>query len=170
MNALSDPRVAKHLNDNFVCTYMKVGAFKIVNGQKVGGNVASYFCLADGSVVNAIAGPVDANKLLSEARWSADMRKSAQTFATDLRTDKIDRTKYASCLRKAHGERFHEESRNMWGDKTAIPAQMPRNITQQAQTNWLLAKTPMARIENVYPTVWRQILREELSDLPIERR
>ena len=65
MNALADERVAEFFNETFVCTYLKVGKFEIVNGQKVGGNVASYFCLYDGSVVHAIPGKTEANKLLS---------------------------------------------------------------------------------------------------------
>ena len=90
MNALADPRVAKHLNDNFICTYMKVGAFKIINGQKVGGNVASYFCLWDGSVIHAVPGKVTADTLLTEARWAHDARKYARTRSTAMSTGDVD--------------------------------------------------------------------------------
>ena len=171
MNALADPRVAKYLNDNFICTYLKVGAFKIVGGQKVGGNVASYFCLGDGSVLHAIAGPTNAHTLLSEARWASDIRKSAETHSTNKLTGKVDRTKYADYLRKAHGERYHDKNGGgLWQDKKTIPVNMPRIANQQAQTHWLLAKNPMARVETIYPVLWRQILHEELSDLPVEKR
>jgi hypothetical protein len=46
-----------------------VGTFRIVNGQKQGGNVASYFCTPDGRVLHLIAGPVDGDTLIREARW-----------------------------------------------------------------------------------------------------
>jgi hypothetical protein len=169
VNALNDARVAQHFNENFVCTYLKVGAFQIINGQKVGGNVASYFCLADGSVVHAIAGPTNADKLLTEARWATDIRKSAQTFSTNLGTGKADMSRYAGFLRKAHGERYHDLN-NTIGDRRTIPTAMPRIGTQQAQTHWLLAKNPLPRLDTVYPVVWRQILHEELSALPVAKR
>jgi hypothetical protein len=169
VNALADPRVAKYLNDHFVSTYMKVGAFKIINGQKVGGNVASYFCQPDGIVIHAFAGQTNANKFLGEARWATDVRKSAQIFAVNLKNDIVDPQRFASYLRKAHGERFHEENQT-WGDRTTIPVQMPRIATPQAQTHWLLAKNPANRLDTIYPVVWREILRETLSDLPVEKR
>ena len=50
--------------DNFESTYQKVGTFRIVGGNKQGGNVASYFCLSDGTVVHAVAGPLDARRYL----------------------------------------------------------------------------------------------------------
>ncbi len=169
MNALADPRVAKELNDNFVCTYLKVGAFRIINGQKVGGNVASYFCLADGSVVHAVAGKVNADKLLQEAQWASDTRKAAQLKSTKLATGKIDMNRYAQHVSFAHGERYHAENNNHFGDKKVIPAKMPPLATQQAKTHWLLAKEPLAALDTVYPVVWRQILGEELSALPVRK-
>jgi hypothetical protein len=170
VNALADARVAKYLNDNFISTYLKVGAFRILNGQKVGGNVASYFCLGDGSVLHAIAGPTDANTLLAEARWATDVRKSAQTHSTSKVTGKVVSTKYADYLRKAHGERFHVENHTMWQDKKSIPVNMPRIANRPAQTHWLLAKNAMGNIETISPVLWRQILGEEWSDLPVDRR
>ena len=67
MNALADEKVAEYVNEHCIATYLKVGTFQVVNGQKVGGNVASYFCVNDGAVVHAVAGPVDAQVFLSEA-------------------------------------------------------------------------------------------------------
>ena len=170
MNALADARVARELNENFVCTYMKVGKFQIINGQKVGGNVASYFCLANGAVVHAIAGPVNADKLRTEAHWATDTRKSAQVAGTNLDTGKLDMTKFAFQVRKAHFERYHAAMNNIWGDKTTIPIKMPLFANQEAKTHWLLAKQPLDKLERIYPVVWRQILNEELSALPVERR
>ncbi len=56
------------MGDNFESTYQKVGTFRIVNGQKQGGNVASYFCLSDGTVIHAVAGPLNARQYLQELR------------------------------------------------------------------------------------------------------
>ena len=50
MNALANPEVGKYVNEHFVSAFQKVATFKIVNGQKQGGNVAAYFCAPDGRV------------------------------------------------------------------------------------------------------------------------
>ena len=44
MNALADPAAGKYLNEYFVSSFQKVATFRIADGQKQGGNVASYFC------------------------------------------------------------------------------------------------------------------------------
>ncbi|MSQ93549.1 MAG: hypothetical protein EXR98_03220 [Gemmataceae bacterium] len=168
MNALADPLVAAYLNDNFVSTYLKVGAFQIINGQKVGGNVASYFCVPEGGVLHALAGKTDARTLLKEARWAVDIRKSAFALSTEPETGAVNLKKFARQISNAHTERYHAEGR-MMSANLPLPASMPRAATQQAQTHWLLAKNPAARLQDVYPTVWRQILNEKLSDLPVER-
>lgn len=172
MNALGDARVVDYLNDNFVCTYLKVGTFQKIGEQKLGGNVASYFCLADSSVMHAIPGKTDANKLLSEARWAYEVRKLALTFSTDLDSGKPDMRKYVDRVKKAHIERFGAES-GWWvgnGTKVNLPATLPRNVTQQGQAHWLLAKNPLPRLETIYPTVWTQVLGEQLSALPVAQR
>ena len=66
---LSDDAVGKFVADNFEVTYQKVGTFRIVGGAKQGGNVASYFCLTDGTVIHAVAGPLGAKQYLQELRW-----------------------------------------------------------------------------------------------------
>src|SRR5207253_3715095 len=66
---LANAEVGKYLNEFFVPSYQKVATFKIVDGQKQGGNVASYFCAPDGRVLHVVAGPVDAATLLREAKW-----------------------------------------------------------------------------------------------------
>ena len=69
------------IGENFEATHQKVGTFQIVAGQKQGGNVASYFCLSDGTVVHAVAGPLDAHQFLREAKWAIEVRKLAMTEA-----------------------------------------------------------------------------------------
>jgi len=153
-----------------VSTYLKVGKFRILaNGIKSGGNVASYFCLSDGSVLHAVAGQRDAQQFLQEMRWASETRKAAQTQAANLRAGTLDMKKYVSFVRKAHGERFHAEHSSVFGDRDTIPVQMPQLATPQAKTHWLLARQPLGRLETIYPIVWRQVLNEELSALPVEK-
>jgi hypothetical protein len=169
VNALANDKVAKELNENFVSTYMKVGKFQIINGVKVGGNVASYFCLPDGSVLHAVAGQMDARKMLNESRWALDTRKAAQTAGTNLDTGKLDRNRFALEVRKAHGERYHLAMNNHFGDKNVIPKKMPLLATPEAKTHWLLASQPLDKLDRIYPVVWRQILNEQLSALPVDK-
>lgn len=172
MNALADSRVADYLNENFVCTYLKVGTFQIVNGQKQGGNVASYFCVSDGGVLHAVPGQVNADKLLAESRWAYETRKSALMRATDLVTEALDMRKYKDIVTRAHAERYHAEQ-GTWNDKKryiAVPGMMPRHTSQQSQAHWLIARQPLAKLDVVYPVVWTQILNEELSGLPVAKR
>lgn len=172
MNALANAQVVDYLNENFVCTYLKVGTFQIIGGQKVGGNVASYFCLADSSVMHAVPGQVNADQLLTEARWAYEIRKSALMSGANFNTGLPDMRKYADRVRLAHTQRYQAESNGVWGGhaKQNLPAALPRNVTQQGQAHWLLAKEPLPRLNTVYPKVWTQVLREQLSDLPVARR
>jgi hypothetical protein len=172
VNALNDPQVADYLNENFVCTYLKVGTFQIVNGQKQGGNVASYFCLPDGSVIHAIPGQVNANKLIHEARWAHDTRKAALTFGTNLETGTVSMRKYSEHIAKAHTERYFAEGGRRgaaWGNQAELPLNMPA-ATSQARAHWLMARSPLIRLDDLYPTVWTQILGEQLSTLPVQKR
>jgi hypothetical protein len=158
------------MNENFICTYLKVGTFQIINGQKVGGNVASYFCLNDGSVLHAVPGQVGADKLLTESRWAYEIRKSALTFSTDLGTGNLDMKKYRDRIVRAHAERFHVEG-NPWSrNNSQLPMSIPRHASQQSQVHWLLTKQPLAKLDAIYPIVWTQILQERLSGLPVVQR
>jgi hypothetical protein len=103
VNALANPEVGKFLNENFVCSFQKVATFRIVNGQKQGGNVASYFCAPDGRVLHIVAGPVDAATLLHEAKWVVDTTEKAMDECKD------DGVKFKAFFRKAHAERLKNE-------------------------------------------------------------
>lgn len=105
MGALANPEVGAFINQNFVSAFQKVATFTIVNGQKQGGNVASYFCAPDGRVLHVVAGPVDAGTFLREARWVVDgvrqamdeSKRSAHTFKS------LFRGWHAARLRAEHG-------------------------------------------------------------------
>ncbi len=103
MNALTDEKVGTYLNEYFVSSFQKVATFKIVNGQKQGGNVASYFCAPDGRVLHAVAGPIDSTTMLREAQWVVDTTKKAMAEAKD------DGLKFKAYFRKAHAERLRSE-------------------------------------------------------------
>ena len=81
MNALANPEVGKYLNEYFACSFQKVATFRVVGGQKQGGNVASYFCAPDGRVLHVVAGPVNSATLLKEARWVVETTKKAMADA-----------------------------------------------------------------------------------------
>jgi hypothetical protein len=104
VNALANPEVGKYLNEFFVSSYQKVATFRIVGGQKQGGNVASYFCAPDGRVLHVVAGPVDAATLLHEAKWVVETTKRLMTES------KGDGAEFKSLLRTAHADRLRRES------------------------------------------------------------
>jgi hypothetical protein len=103
VNALANPEVGKYLNEFFVCSFQKVATFRIVDGQKQGGNVASYFCAPDGRVLHVIAGPVDAAVMLHEAKWVVETTEKAMDDA------KGDGAKFKAYFRTAHAERLKNE-------------------------------------------------------------
>jgi hypothetical protein len=103
VNALASPEVGKYLNEYFVSSFQKVATFRIVGGQKQGGNVASYFCAPDGRVLHCIAGPVNADVMLREAKWVVETTKQAMTDA------KGDGGKFKAFFRKAHAQRLKSE-------------------------------------------------------------
>ena len=103
MNALADPRVGKYLNEFFCSSFQKVATFKIVNGQKQGGNVAAYFCAPDGRVLHVVAGPVNADTFLREATWVVETTKKA------IADSKGDGGKFKAMMRQAHAEKLRSE-------------------------------------------------------------
>jgi hypothetical protein len=103
VNALASPEVGKYLNEYFVSSFQKVATFRIVDGQKQGGNVASYFCAPDGRVLHAVAGPVNADTLLREARWVVETTRKAMADARG------DGGRFKAYFRKAHAERLKAE-------------------------------------------------------------
>ena len=103
MNALANVKTGKYLNEYFVSSFQKVATFRIVGGQKQGGNVASYFCAPDGRVLHIVAGPVDGPTLLREAQWVVETTKKAMAEAKD------DGAKFKAYFRKAHAERLRQE-------------------------------------------------------------
>jgi hypothetical protein len=103
VNALANKDVGKYLDEFFVSSFQKVGTFRIVNGQKQGGNVAAYFCAPDGRVLHVVAGPVDAATLLREAKWVVEGTKKA------MAESKGDGARFKALFRRWHAERLRHE-------------------------------------------------------------
>lgn len=103
MNALANAEVGKYLNEYYASSFQKVATFRIVGGQKQGGNVASYFCAPDGRILHVIAGPVNADTMLHEAKWVVETTKKAMEDA------KGDGGKFKAFFRKAHAQRLKNE-------------------------------------------------------------
>lgn len=103
MNALANPEVGKYLEDHFVCSFQKVGTFRIVGKNKQGGNVATHFCAPDGRVLHTIAGPVDAGTMLRESRWVVD------TATRAVKESKGDGAAFKAIMRKAHADKLRTD-------------------------------------------------------------
>jgi len=103
VNALANPEVGAYLNKHFVSSFQKVATFRIVNNQKQGGNVASYFCAPDGRVLHCVAGPVDAQTMLREAKWVVETAKKA------IEESKKQEIPFKVIFRKMHAERLRQE-------------------------------------------------------------
>lgn len=103
MGALNNAAVGRFVNEYFVSSYQKVATFKIVGNQKQGGNVAAYFCAPDGRVLHCVAGPVDAQTFLREAKWVVETTKACMKGA------KGDGGKFKELFRKAHAEKLRSE-------------------------------------------------------------
>lgn len=183
MNALASDEVGEFLNRTCVASFLKVGTFNIVNGNKQGGNVASYFCTSDGSVLHAVAGPVNSDVLLREARWVVDAYKLAQFEARG----NVEKCK--EVFRKAHAERLladHGIDRRPSQYKLITPRQQTQNanarvmvmanrarnnnLSNQGKIHWLLIDSPLVKVEDFYRIVFEEILNEKVSTLPVAVR
>jgi hypothetical protein len=103
VGALANADVGRFVNENFCSSFQKVATFKIVGGAKQGGNVATYFCAPDGRVLHAIAGPVDAQTFLHEARWVVETTRRAMKDADG------DGARFKAYFRTAHARKVRDE-------------------------------------------------------------
>ena len=187
MNALANEKVGEFFARNIVATYQKVGTFQVVNGQKQGGNVASYFCLGDGTVLHAIAGPVDADTMLREAKWVVETRKLAMLEGNG------DGKKYQQAIRQAHADRLlnefgiHVDVRNTNAHANTNPFANPKmdglaaraqmmhakrgggGNANQLRVHQLLVQNSMPKIETIYKYVFENILNQKISTQPVAR-
>ncbi len=158
MNALANANVGQYLGQSFVATYQKVGSFRIADGQKQGGNVASYFCTPDGRVLHAVAGPVNADVLLREARWVVETWKMAQLEGN------TEPAALREFFRAAHADRLKQTYRL---DVNHLTANRRPKLDQQGRVHLLLATVPLVKLDEVYRLVFENILGEKVSTAPV---
>lgn len=157
---MSDEKVGAYINARFVSSYQKVGSFRVVQGTKQGGNVASYFCTPDGRVVHIVAGPVSAEVLLREARWAVETHKLAllETGGNEKLLLAFYRRAHADRLKKEFGHDVFSNS-NSYARST---------LSGQAVVHQILLGHPLVRIEAIYKYVFERILGEKVSMDPVE--
>ena len=100
---LMDREVANFVNEQLFNSTQRVALTKAANGGQAA-SVVTYFCRSDGTVLHAIAGPVDAKQFLREAEWIIDTRKSA------IAEMKGSLVLYANYFNKAHRDRYFASS------------------------------------------------------------
>lgn len=180
MNALANKEVGTYMSKHFVCTYQRVGTFKIVNNAKQGGNVASYFCKADRHVLHALAGPVDAKTFLREARWAVETSKHAALLAGDgpLTWKAVVRKAHLDRLAEDHNVNIHQLYMPNAYELAALLRGGPLRgnfaavgwLDNQGKTHHLLATYPLVELGRIYHLVFTDILNEEVSTLPVAKR
>jgi hypothetical protein len=192
VNALTNPKVGELINKHFVASFQRVGSFKIAGKQKQGGNVATYFCAPDGRVLNAIAGPVDAQTMRDEVEWTIQKTREA------IKGSKGNADKFKALLRTYHAERLQEKYgarvtpilkdqaiqnletalayRDKGGRKLAPVLPLPpienksevRQLSNLAKSHQLLAAHAGAKIESLYGAVFQGILNEKVTTKPVQ--
>jgi hypothetical protein len=158
-----------------VSAYKKVGTFQKNGNNKQGGNVATYFCLPDETVVHVIPGPVAADVFLREARWAVDVYESAVLEHPDDPDGQRDYLKLAHAIRYLADQGRGVPRAGKGAPMAArINAQMPKALPRGAdnleQAHWLLWANPMPRLASVYQTVWTDVLNEQVTDQPVRGR
>jgi len=121
-----------------------------------------------------VAGPVDADTFLREARWANETYHLAHLEAKTL-------SEYQAFFRKAHSDRLHREHRSRLhhqllprlddppervAEALAQVGNLPGN--NQAKVHFLLAASPMPPLGKVYQIVFEKILNEKVSTRPVE--
>lgn len=139
-----DPRIGAYFKAHFVAAHQQVGSFEVVNNfgalRKNGGNVASYFCTPDGRVIDALAGPVSADTLLAEAKWSIDVYEKAAPAAL------------AQALATAHREAAED---------LALSSSAGRS--HSLRIHQLLAAHPLPLLNEIYKEIFEQILGQRVT-------
>jgi hypothetical protein len=158
-DCLMNDDVADFLEKNdFVCVMQCVSGLPQQDGAKTDGNVVTYFCQNDKSVLHAISGPVDAAEFLRQAYWILAVRKNA------LADFKIDSLLYANRFRKAHNEKYQEAN----DKQRLVPNELGRlglDPDPQKQIHSLLAgfkSEPLPKFETISKRIYVRIMKEPL--------
>src|SRR5262249_17967957 len=142
-----------YLHTHCVAAFQKVGTFRVAGVRKQGGNVASYFCTPTGQVLGVVAGPVNGETLLREARWVVETWKLAvlegRQEAAQLRA--FFRAAHAEWLRQEHGQHARGQllaTQEVSGAALAALLDQPRvrGLNRQGQVRLLLSAAPLPRV------------------------
>ena len=170
---MAKEKVGKYVNMHFVSAFQKVATFQVNGKQKQGGNVASYFCTPDGLVLHAIAGPVNEDVFLREARWTVETYNMAllEKTKTTVQLRAFFQKAHMERLRNEHG--FHANglrvppSLNVKTLGMLLDQQRHVGLANQGKVHVLLAVAPLPRIETLYHVVFEKILNERVSTKPV---
>jgi hypothetical protein len=153
-NCLLNSDVVAAIKLNFVCS----ATSRKTDGRN---SVVTYFCLSNGTVLHAIAGPVSAEVFLREINWMLETRKTA---AAEYQKDK---TRYAAVFRKAHTERYFEmvaDSRGMLQIPPVVPLRLPipcpANVSSQAKVHHLLGSRALPELKAISDRVFASVTKE----------
>jgi hypothetical protein len=163
-----------HVSGNFEepsarasASFMKVGTFQLVAGQKQGGNVASYFCTPDGRVLHVVPGPVSAEVLLLESRWVIDTCKLTLLNDHDgRRLREVFRRAHLERLRREHGVRPTPTFPLVTSTDVADLLHTP-GLSAQGRVHLLLSTAPLVAIEKVYRPIFDELLDESVTTAPV---
>jgi hypothetical protein len=149
-----------------VPAHQQVGSFEVVNNfgklQKNGGNVASYICDPTGHVIDALSGPVPAEQLLSEAKWSVRAYENALANAepTASASSPVAGPEIAQSLVAAHREAAEDLELSSTGRGSGAE-----------KIHRLLADRPFPPLNEIYQEVFERIVGQRIApnDPDIER-
>ncbi len=187
--ALSDEKVGEYLKKHYVATWKRVGTFTLVQTEgktvaRAGGNVATYFCTPDLEVIHGVAGPVDAESFLDDARWAVSVYDAARKKAGN------DRDGIAKELRAAHEAASRPKGQECGkvegvfrvGDCQTTDllhrtmelrggvharALLALTLIGRQSLHGYLAGKEMPKLSEIYAHVFENMLGERLSDAPV---
>jgi hypothetical protein len=168
VGALSQPEVGQYLNLHFVSAFQKVATFQINGEQKQGGNVAAYFCTPEGDVLHAVAGPVNADVFLREARWANETYQLALLHGQT--TAQLRAVFYGAHLERLKGEHGVVIGNTGPLDRRSLARLTARQrLNNQGKVHRLLAVNPLPPVGEIYQVVFEEILNERISTSPVGR-
>ena len=146
--------------------WKKVGTFVITDGWvgggpnggfvgkvKVGGDVVTYLCTPQLEVIHAIPGNVPADRFLAELKWAVELAGRLNGRAGDSRT-RVAKEAHEAALQTAR----------------PVPQSWTPHTPGLPAVHRKLAELPLPRLDSVFRFFFEKILRQKLSDAPVQRK